>query len=1629
MSIRPKDLPASARRKLLADRVRAAQAAPSSVIPRHDGQEPAPTSFAQERLWLIDQLQGQDHTYNVYHAFRVAGPLDRAALRRALDGLLERHEALRTTFAPGEPAAVQVVGSGTTMPLTERDLSGLSPDELERRVLAECRTPFDLTSGPLCRAALFRRGAEEHVLVLVLHHIVTDGWSTEILAEDLAAGYAGRSRPEPGTRYRDFSVWQRERLSGDRLRAELNHWRSALAGQPHVLELPTDRPRAATFRHDGAETRVTVPPDLTARLRELADRCGASLYMLLLTAVRTLLRAHSGQDRFILATSIAGRDRPELEEVVGCFVNTLALGGDLSGDPSFAGALSRERATVLDAFAHQDLPFERLVRELVTERDTARNPLAQVFVQLGRGTGEGWRLPGLRVEELAVANDVAKFDLSFFFRDRGDDLVLTLEYATALFDAATADRLASRAVRLLESAADAPDLPLSSLRLLPDDELRELEGWNDTVRAYQRVPLPEMVSRQAAGHGDRQAVQYGDARLTYAELEQAANRLAHHLRRAGVGRGDLVAVFLERGLDLPVTLLAVQRAGAAYVPLNPGEPADRVALILQDAAPAMILTQRELLPQLPGGAAEIHVAAEHAAAIASMPDTPPELDRHPHDLAYVIFTSGSTGRPKGVAVPHGALSNFLATMAERPGITGDDVLLAVTTPSFDIAALELFLPLVTGGKVVIADRYTALDGDRLRALITSSGATIMQATPATWRLLGDCPELEGLTVLVGGEALTPDVAGPLTAAARGVWNMYGPTETTIWSTVRPIAGRDLTRGAAALPIGTPIANTRCLVLDADLRQVPTGVPGELYIAGDGVARGYHGRPGLSADRFVPDPYGPPGTRLYRTGDLVRRLPDGDLEFLGRNDHQVKVRGFRIETSEIDARLAEHPDVAQAVVVAHEFAPGDRRLVAYLTAAGREPDPADLRAHLARKLPDYMVPTVYMTLPDFPLTPNRKVDRKALPSPAVSAAPEADQAPRSGLEKLVAEVWSDVLGVAVPGVHADFFTLGGHSLLAVQAMNRVNAELGTAVEVRALFDAPTVAGLAARLATEDGLAGDHIAVVPRDRPPRASFGQERMWFLDQMFPGVPDYHLPVELSLRGPLEVEALRAALTAVLGRHESLRTRLRLSEQGVLVQEIAPPGEVALPVDDVTAAADPAAAAEEIVAAAAAAPFDLGQDPLLRARLVRLAADDHLLLITMHHAGADGASIDLLRQELAGRYAEAAHGAPADLPELKVQYADVAAWQRDHFTGEDEHLAFWRAELAGLPPLELPVDRERPAVRRPAGACHAFTLPEALATQVDSFARANATTPFVVLLAAFQAALARLSGQGDLAVTTPVSNRDNVEIQHLVGMFVNTLVIRADLSRDPTFAEVVRQAKRRVTAALAHRALPFERVVSELVTDRDPARPPLSPVHFTLDTAPAQEWTLPGLDVRRLPERILTARYELAMGLTRTADGLAGVIEYSPILLDEDTVASFANGFRELLATALSSPYAPLGGIARDGGDDSATAAPGEPARPSRPPEGPAEEIIADVWHELLGRPVRDAFDDFFQLGGHSLLVARLRMRLQDNFGVDLPMHGFFAATSIAEQAAEVQRAIEDELAGLSDHELLASLEREVSS
>ncbi|HZF12221.1 MAG TPA: amino acid adenylation domain-containing protein, partial [Thermoanaerobaculia bacterium] len=1136
-----------------------------------------PLSFAQQRLWFLNQFEPESPEYNIPQAFRITGELDSEVMKRALGEIVARHETLRTSFRAVEGEPAQLIADAIRLPVPYLDLSYRSLDD----AWAEARTimgedavlPFDLTTSPLFRARLFKLAADLHLLYYNVHHICYDGWSMGVFASELATIYdafaAGRPSPLPElpVQYLDFALWQRGWLQGPVLEEQVSYWKKQLASAP-PLELPTDRPRSPVRTHNGSARPLFLDKPLTEAVNGLARRESSTLFIVLTAAWKALLHHHTTQEDIAVGTLLASRSRPEVEPLIGFFANTLVLRTDLSGDPTFRELLKREREVSLDAQDHQDLPFEKLVVELNPARDLARTPFFQTMLILLNAPGEPLALPRVTLTPVPVDSRTSKLEMTLYLTEGPGGVDGFVEYNSDLFDAASVDRLLGHYARLLEVVAADPDLHLSDLPLLSEAERRQvLRDWNATGADHPRSTLHGLIEAQVAATPSAPAVELDGERLTYRELDARANRLAHHLRGLGVGPERLVGIAMERSIEMVVAVLAVMKAGGAYVPLDPEYPKERLAYMLADSRLPVLLTQERLIERLPeidtgnggnGDSAKVRIVAvdRDASAIAAAPDSTPDSGATPDNLAYILYTSGSTGKPKGVQVAHASVVNFLHSMRRRPGLDRSDTLLAVTTLSFDIAGLELYLPLAVGARLLLVSRDVASAGEKLAELLGSAGVTAMQATPATWRLLlgagwqGD----HKLKILCGGEALPRDLADSLLDAVGSLWNVYGPTEATIWSTLDQVTAKE-----GPITIGKPLDNTQIYLLTRQGKPAPVGVPGELHIGGAGLARGYRGRPDLTAEKFVPDPYATePGARLYRTGDLARHLTDGRIDFLGRIDHQVKVRGFRIELGDIEAALAAHPKVAQAVVVAREDTPGTKRLAAYLvppagTAAADRAPVSELRAFLKDKLPEYMIPALFTTLDALPLTPNGKVDRRALPAPDKMAAAREYVAPRDEKEQAFVDIWMQVLSLERVGINDDFFEIGGDSLLVIRVVTKAN-KAGLGITTKQVFQNRTVAELAAVAGTSQILAEQGPVTG------RLGWTPAQLHFLD-LGHVHPSYHsIGTLLQSRQEIDHQAparIAKALEQVLLRHDNLRVRM-LEEQGKPYLTIDPPGETA---------------------------------------------------------------------------------------------------------------------------------------------------------------------------------------------------------------------------------------------------------------------------------------------------------------------------------------------------------------------------------------------------------------------------------------------------------------------------------------
>ncbi|GAA2526057.1 non-ribosomal peptide synthetase [Winogradskya humida] len=1413
-------------------------------------------SFAQRRLWFLDDLEGGSSTsYVATPMWRIHGSLDRTRFERAFATLAGRHDSLRTTFTARDGAPVAVIAGESGVPIEWRDAD--SAAMVAREAQAVAQQPFDLATGPLLRVIVWRMSETEHVLLTATHHIVSDGWSMGVMIRELGTLYDDGTPPDLPMTYADFATWQRDEVDGDP--AEAGYWRDRLAGLG-PLDLPVDHPRPEQPSVAGATCEFTIDAELTAGLRELGQEHGATLYMTLLAAYEMLLARWSGAPDFGIGTPVAGRSRPEVENLIGFFVNTLVLRTDLAGDPDFAGLLDAVRDNTLDALDHQDVPYERVVHELRPDRHDAGAPLVHAWFAMQNVPG-GAEHGSLRFTDFEADRPKALFDVSLFVEPRADDLAATVVYRSDLFDRTTIEWLVSRFRDLLAAVVTDPSTRLGTLEL-PAAELALVRGFGagDTATPGDLVTA---VERQARRTPDAVAVIAGDTTLSYAGLDARADRVASWLRAHGAGAETIVGVRFPRGADMIVAVLGVLKAGAAYLPVDPAWPGERVDFVIADAGVSLMLQGT-----LPEKDAE--------------PVVTPVAD--PEQLAYVIYTSGSTGRPKGVGISRGSIGAHVQRIRRRYALGRTDRVLQFAALAFDQSAEQIF-PALTCGATLVLPEHGLVAPPVLRALLDRHGVTVANLPPAYFgELLGALEDTSWTPgplrlMILGGEAVRPADLARWSGLAPDVelLNAYGPTETTVTATLHEIPA-----GAGpVVPIGRAIGDRRLHVLDGDLRPVPAGSVGELFIGGGHLARGYLGRPALTADRFVPDPL-TPGSRLYATGDLVRWRGDGTLEFRGRRDGQVKVRGFRVELGEVETRLREHPGVRDAAVILWRD-----RLVAYLAGSG--PD----RDWLAGRLPEYLIPAVFVPMDELPRTVGGKLDPARLPDPDGHRPEPATGfvAPRDATEQAFARVWCEVLQLDRVGVHDNFFDLGGHSLLVTIAAARLTKALNRPVDVRGFFEHPTIAELAAALPADAPASRTTIDRLVRTGDFPLSFAQDRMWFLNRMDPESPDYMAALAWRVDGPLDKARLDRALRRLADRHESLRTTFPVMESRP-VQRVSATSEITSDWREADDRDDAARrAAQELHV-----PFDLSRGPLFRALVWRAGDDDHLLVLAMHHIVSDGWSMGVLVRDLGALYDG---DTLADLP---VQYADYAGWQRRE-AGADSGLDYWRDRLADLPALRLPIDRPRPEQPSWSGDTCGFTLDPELVTGLERLGREHGATLYMTLLAAFQAVLGRWSGQDDFAVGVPVAGRTRPEVENVVGFFVNTLVMRAGLGGDPSFGELLTRVRDHALDAYAHQDVPFERVVEELRPEREPGRTPLFDVLFDLEVRSVGAPRLGAARLRPAEIPFDVTKFDLMVTFTTDPGAAGGFVQFRTDLFDPTTVRALIERCRRTLTDVVRDP------------------------------------------------------------------------------------------------------------------------------
>ncbi|KRP75068.1 peptide synthase [Pseudomonas paralactis] len=1471
-------------------------------------QEDLPQSLAQNRLWITWQLDPYSSAYTIPGALHLRGELDEEALRASFQQLIQRHEALRTRFYEREGQGFQRVEPQVDFALHVIDLSDLPHAEREVRAQQiredQAHTQFDLEKGPLLRVTLVRLDDEDHQLLVTLHHIIADGWSLNILIDEFSRLYAAAVQGQPlelpplALQYADYGSWQRQWLAEGEGSRQLAYWKAQLGEEHPALNLATDHPRSAQHRHSASRHRLRLDTRLSAAIRQTAQAHESTPFMLLLAAFQTVLYRYSGQRDIRIGVPNANRPRQETQGLIGFFINTLVLRAELDGRLPFDQLLAATRHSALGAQAHQDLPFEQLLEAFPQAREQG---LFQVmFNHQQRDLSALRRLPGLLADELPWHSRQAKFDLQLHSEeDRNGRLSLSFDYADELFDSATIQRLAEHYVSVLQAVCQQPQQAIGDLPLMPPGQQ---QPWGEAPCEPARQWLPELLSQQTS---DATALVWQHGSLTFAQLHTQANRLAHYLRDKGVGPDVCVAIAAERSPQLLIGLLAIIKAGGAYVPLDPDYPAERLAYMLKDSGVHLLLTQTALLEQLPT-AEGVCVIAMDSLHLDSWPTQAPGLHLHGDNLAYVIYTSGSTGQPKGVGNTHGALAERLQWMQATYQLNKTDVLLQKAPISFDVSVWECFWPLITGCRLVLAGPGEHRDPHRIARLVQEHGVTTLHFVPPLLQLFIDEPLAAECTslrrVFSGGEALPAELRNRVLAQLPAVQlhNRYGPTETAINVTHWHCTAADGERS----PIGRPLGNVICRVLDEQLNPLPAGVPGELCIGGIGLARGYLGRAGLTAERFVADPLGEAGARLYRTGDRVRWSANGVLEYLGRLDQQVKLRGFRVEPEEIEARLLAIKGVAQAVVLVR-----NAQLIGYYTAH-TQLDEQQVKTALAAELPEYMVPALLMRLDAMPLSPSGKLDRRALPEPVWQTREHVE--PSTPLQLQIAAIWREVLGLPRIGLRDDFFALGGHSLLATQIISRTRQACDVELPLRTLFEASELGAFAEQVGLIQA-AGQRnqqsaIAKVDRSAPVPLSYSQQRMWFLWQMEPDSPAYNVGGMARLRGVLDVGRFEAALQALIMRHETLRTTFP-SVDGVACQKVSPQTGLRMDWQDFSALseAERQQRLQQLADVEAHTPFNLETGPLLRACLVKAGEQEHYLVLTLHHIVTEGWAMDIFARELSALYEAFIDERDSPLAPLPVQYLDYSVWQRQWLeAGERQRqLDYWTAQLGTEHPLlELPGDRPRPAVQSHQGELYRFDLSDELAARVRAFNAERGLTLFMTMTATLAVLLYRYSGQTDLRIGAPVANRIRPESEGLIGAFLNTQVLRCQLDGQMSVAQLFEQVRHTVIEGQSHQDLPFDHLVEALQPARSAAYNPLFQVMCNVQRWEFQQSRqLAGMTVEYLANDARATKFDLNLEVTDLDHRLGCCLTYSTDLFDEPRIARMAEHWRNLLQALIANP------------------------------------------------------------------------------------------------------------------------------
>ncbi len=1463
--------------------------------------EKNPLSYSQERLWFVDQFEGSTR-YHQPTLLRLTRKIDIQALEGAFRDLIERHEVLRTVIEAEEGQAFQKTMPAASWKMAISEGPEFSdPEYLKTYVRDEITHPFDLTRDYMLRARLVKCSEEEYLLILVVHHIASDGWSESILVRDLAAFYQARRegrRPnlEPlPIQYSDYAVWQRTNIAGAFLEQQLSWWQQYLA-DIEPLKFPTDLPRPATQSNRGASLSFEINQQLTEQLKSLSGKTGTSLFMTLLAAFKVLLYRYTGQEDLCIGTPSANRNYREVESLAGFFINTLVLRNNLGGNPDFLSLLEQVKKNTLLAFSHQEVPFEKIVDRVEKDRDLSRNPVFQVAFTL-ENTPE---VPELELGKLSLSSEslghiTSNYDLTFSVKESKNGLWANVVYSVDLFTEDRIARMAAHFQKLLQSITADPEQAIADLSILSEAETEQLVfGFNETNFDYPAdKTILDLFEAQAALAPNNIAVQFGQTTLTYKSLNERSNQLGAYIRETHAVRpGDLIGIKLDRSEWMILTILGILKSGGAYLPIDIKFPEDRIQFMLEDSQCKALIDDK--------------VLADFVAQQSLYSHQNLSQEISPRSLAYVIYTSGSTGRSKGVQIEHGSLVNEICSLKEKFRITEQDRILQTANYVFDPSIEQIFLALLSGATLVLITRDTLVDGELMEKVLDEKQITYLHLTPSLLKNITPRSYHSLRQISAGGELCTLELARSWAPYLQFV-NKYGPTEATITSTTFPFDLETDSDKATSLSIGRPLGNAQVYILDKQDKLTPIGVFGEICIGGAGLARGYLNRPELTREKFVEAPF-LTGKRIYKTGDLGRWLADGKLEFLARKDDQVKIRGYRVELGEIESVLQRSPLIATCVVLAKETPAGDKRLVAYVVprAPGTEGlDKEAVKRFLESQLPDYMIPAAILELAELPLTVNGKVDKKALPDPELHLLASGDQiAPRTETEEKLAAIWKGLLQVETLGVHDNFFEIGGHSLLAMRVISAIRKTFNQEVKVKDIFTHPTIAGLAANLNAVGGVV-ELPALKAGLRPEKIplSYAQERLWFIDQ-FEGSVQYHQPTVLRLKNKLDKSALETAFAGLIERHESLRTVIR-SEDGQAFQEVMPAAYWRMKFSD-----DPALTSPDrmhhFIAGEVNHPFNLSDDYLLRAHLVRHSEEEHVLILVLHHIAADGWSQSLLVRDLMELYSAAVENRLPGLAPLDLQYADYAVWQRKYMSGDylEKQLSWWEKRLEGLTPLNLPLDYQRPATQSTRGASMGFRIDKNLTERLKEVSVQSGATLFMTLLSAYKVLLARYSGQDDICVGMPIANRNQKELEPMVGFFINTLVLRNDLSGNPAFSTLLNKVKEQTLAAFAHQEVPFEQIVERVESERNLSRSPVFQVVFNMQNTPeAPDLDLAGLSLEFEAPGHDLSRFDLTISVNETRDGLQIALSWCSDLFSRDTINRMAGHYKTLLEAIAANP------------------------------------------------------------------------------------------------------------------------------